>query len=216
MLALVPGADPRQHGNGEQRSQRKPGETRLSARNDNPCGQQRTHGAARIAADLENGLRQPMTAARGEARDARGLGMKNRRSRTDHRSGDQHQGVIRRKRQSHHANERESHADAQRVGLRVFVGVDADERLQNRGADLIGQRDEADLHETQAEFALQQRIDCNDQRLHHVVQKVREADRAQNIEARRHCLALQRRRGSQCADSPRIACETLVHKCVPY
>ena len=76
----------------------------------------------------------------------------------------------------------------------MLVGVDADEGLQHGCADLIGQRDRADLHETQVEFALQQRINRDDQRLHHVVEKVREADGAQNLEARLRSVGDRERR----------------------
>src|SRR5579863_615587 len=70
----------------------------------------------------------------------------------------------------------------------MLVGIDADDRLQHRGADLIGEGDHADLHETQMKLALEQRVDRDDQRLHHVVQKMREADRAQYLEAGRRRL----------------------------
>ena len=68
----------------------------------------------------------------------------------------------------------------------MLVGINADDRLQQRRADLVGQRDRADLRETQVKFALEQRIDGDDQRLHHVVEEMREADGAQHIEARLH------------------------------
>ena len=65
------------------------------------------------------------------------------------------------------------------------VGVGADQRLQYRCADLVGQGDRADLGEAQAELAFQQGIDRNDQRLNEIVEKVREADCPQQVEARR-------------------------------
>jgi hypothetical protein len=43
--------------------------------------------------------------------------------------------------------QRAAHADHHRIGHRVLVGVVADERLQQRGGDLEGQRDQADLAE---------------------------------------------------------------------
>src|SRR5579863_8229626 len=84
----------------------------------------------------------------------------------------------------------------------MLVGVYTDDRLQHRGADLVGEGDHADLHETQAELALEQRINRDDQRLHHVVQKMREADRAQYLEASRRRLL----------GSAWICGDTLVHK----
>ena len=200
MLAFVPCAHLCQHGDGEHRGERKPRETRLSVRNDDPGGEQRTHRAARIAAHLENRLRQAVAAAGSQPRNSRGFRMKDRRARPDQRRGRQHARVVRRECQSRHADQGEAHADAQGVRLRMLVRVNADERLQDRSADLIRQRDHTDLHETQVEFAFQQRIDRDDQRLHHVVEKMRETDGAQNIEARfappasrRICAALGRR-----------------------
>ncbi len=65
--------------------------------------------------------------------------------------------------------------------LRVLVGVAAHHRLQHGGANLIGERDDADLREAQCELALQQGIDGDDQRLDHVVEEVREADGAEHV-----------------------------------
>ena len=69
-------------------------------------------------------------------------------------------------------------------GLGWLVRIDADHGLQHRCADLVCQCDRADLHEIQLKLALHQRIDRDDQRLDHVVEKVRKADRAQDPEAR--------------------------------
>ena len=66
--------------------------------------------------------------------------------------------------------------DGQRVGLRPLVGVEADDRLQQRRGELIGERDEADLPEVELEARLQHRIDRRQQRLQHVVQQVADAD----------------------------------------
>jgi hypothetical protein len=59
----------------------------------------------------------------------------------------------------------------------VPIGVQADQRLQDRRGHLVHQRDDADLAEAQAEIRLQIRIDGRQQRLHHVVEQVTEADR---------------------------------------
>ena len=87
---------------------------------------------------------------------------------------------LRRDRHQQQTREREAHADRQRIRLRMLVGIDADQRLQQRRRDLVGQRDQADLPERQREVALQHRIDRQDQRLDHVVEQVREADRAEH------------------------------------
>src|ERR1700680_1479971 len=98
----------------------------------------------------------------------------------------------------------------------VLVRVDADERLQDGSTDLIGQRDYSDLHETQVELALQQRVYRDDQRLHHVVEEVRETDDAQNVEARLRRVVGRVRGATGCRNARRIGGETLLHKPVPY
>ncbi len=55
----------------------------------------------------------------------------------------------------------------------------------NEATDLIRQCDRADLREAQVKLAFEQRIDGDDQRLHHIVEEVREAERAQQFETRR-------------------------------
>jgi hypothetical protein len=72
------------------------------------------------------------------------------------------------------------HADRQRIGLRLLVGVVADHRLEQRGRELEGQRDHADLREVERVGVLQDRIHRSDQRLHGVVEEVREADAGQH------------------------------------
>ncbi len=86
--------------------------------------------------------------------------------------------------QQEHARERERHADRQRIRLRPPVCVEADDRLQQRGGELVGQRDQTDLAEIEVEAALEDRIDRRQQRLHHVVQQVAEAQRRQDAECR--------------------------------
>ena len=52
----------------------------------------------------------------------------------------------------------------------------ADHGLQQRRRELIGQRDEADLREVELKRVLQHRIDRGQQRLHHVVQQMADAE----------------------------------------
>ena len=61
-----------------------------------------------------------------------------------------------------------------------MVGGQANQRLQQRRRQLVGQRDEADLHKAQVKVALEDRVHRQNQRLHHVVDHVRGADGAQN------------------------------------
>ncbi|MEY9189068.1 hypothetical protein ABH987_002696 [Bradyrhizobium ottawaense] len=74
------------------------------------------------------------------------------------------------------AEEGRGHADRQRIGLCLLVGVMPDHRLQQRGRELKGERDHADLREVERVGVLQDRIHRGDQRLHGVVEEVREAD----------------------------------------
>jgi len=83
------------------------------------------------------------------------------------------------------------------------VGEVADRRLQQRSSELERQRDHADLGKIQCVIVLQDRIDRRDQRLHGVVEEMREADPGQHhigrprggrlcSEARRHVQHLHR------------------------
>ena len=74
----------------------------------------------------------------------------------------------------------------------MFVGVDPNDGLEDRRAHLIGKGDRADLHEAQRELTLENRVNGDDQRLNHVVEKMRKADRAENFEARRLRFGLVR------------------------
>lgn len=70
----------------------------------------------------------------------------------------------------------------------MAVGVEADERLKDRGGQLKRERDHPDLKEAQRVSLFQQWIDGRNQRLHHIVQHVRQTETDQN----RKCC---RRRG---------------------
>ena len=55
------------------------------------------------------------------------------------------------------------------------VGILPDERLKHGRSDLEHQRDDAYLCESEAEFVFQQRIECRNDRLDHVVQQMADA-----------------------------------------
>ena len=61
-----------------------------------------------------------------------------------------------------------------------MVGVEPDQRLQQRGGELEREGDQADLGEIQRERGLEHRIHRRQQRLHHVVEQVAEADGEQD------------------------------------
>ena len=103
--------------------------------------------------------------------------MKHRRAEANERRPDQQQKIVPGIRQDDEANQGRPHADGQRVGQRPLVGVEPDERLQQRGGHLEGQRQQPDLAEIEAVIALQQWIGRRQQRLHHIVEQVAEAHR---------------------------------------
>jgi len=116
-----------------------------------------------------------MPAARGHARYAGSFRMKDRGADADRRRSDDNAEKVMRRGEQQQAAEGKAHADCQRIGLGLSVGIDADERLQQRGGQLEGQGDQADLTEVEAEFFLEDRIDGREERLNRVIQKVREA-----------------------------------------
>ena len=129
-----------------------------------------------IAADLKQRLRETM---RGRPRPcARRARIPDGTPMSPCRAGraDQQHRIAMREREHQQADQREHHAAGQRQRRRAPVRIKPDERLQHRRGDLIDQRDEADLTEVEVEIRLQIRIDRRQQRLHHVVEQVAEAD----------------------------------------
>ena len=102
--------------------------------------------------------------------------MKDRGPEPDERRREQDRSEVRAEREQHHAAQREHHARGERVRLRPPIGVEADQRLQQRRRDLVHERDQTDLAEAQTEVLLEDRIDRRQQRLHHVVQQMAEAE----------------------------------------
>ncbi len=118
--------------------------------------------------------------AAGHAGDPRGLGMEDRRADADQPGAADQQPVARRHGQQQQPGQRRSHRHRQRPGEGMAVGDHADHRLQQRGGDLEAEGQKSDLPEIQREFGLQHGIECRQQRLHHVVQQVAEADRGED------------------------------------
>ena len=79
------------------------------------------------------------------------------------------------------ASERDDHAERQQIGQGALVGIETDPWLQQRGGDLIDQRDPADLAEAQMIFILEHRVNRREHGLDQVVQKMREGDGADNL-----------------------------------
>src|ERR1700738_3480373 len=78
MLAPVPSPHVPEYDDRDQGGEAEPADAGPPVRDDDPGGEQRAHGASRVAADLEYRLRQPVASARRQTSDPRGLGMKNR------------------------------------------------------------------------------------------------------------------------------------------
>lgn len=161
----------------------------LPERHDDQGGEHRPHRGAETAAELKHRLRKTVAAAGGKPRDACGFGVKHRRAETDKRGGDQDDEILVRGAEQQQAEEGRGHADRQRVRLRLLVSVMANHRLEQRGRELEGQRDHADLRKIERVGVLQDRIHRGDQRLHGVVEEVREADAGEHDIGRpRGCL----------------------------
>jgi len=70
----------------------------------------------------------------------------------------------------------------------MAIRVEPDNRLQQRACKLQHERDEAHLREIELEVLLEDWIDRGDQRLHHVVEEMAEAERRENFKCRGHAL----------------------------
>ena len=97
--------------------------------------------------------------------------------------------------QQKQAAERHGHANRQRIGLRIFVGIEPDQRLQQRAGELEGKRNQADLAEAEPERRLDDRVDGRQQRLNGIVQQVRAAEHQEQREKSRLGIRRAVRRG---------------------
>ena len=173
----------------------------LAVRDHDQGHEQRPDRLAGVAADLEQGLGEAVAAARREPGHARGLGVEDGAADADQRRGQQHGAEAAGERQDQHAEEGRGHAERQREGLRMLVGVEPDQRLQHRGRELEDQRDDADVDEVERQRLLHQRIDRGQHRLHRVVEEMARAHREQD---RQHGRARRpRRRRPRCSPPSR-------------
>ena len=152
----------------------------LAARQDEEDDKQGSNRGADISADLEDRLRKAMGAAGREAREARGFRVEDRRSHPEQRRPGDDGGIVRRISQGDERRSRDAHADGQGKGQGMTVRVKPDEGLKDRGGELIGERQEADLREAQVEARPEDRIARGEQRLGRVVQKMADARGEEN------------------------------------
>ena len=176
----IPLADAVEDDRGDRGGGGEPRHRPLTVRYHDQRGEQRPERLPRVAADLEHRLREAEAPARGHPRDPRGFRVKHRRADADHRRPDEQQAVASGGGENQQADEGRAHPGDQRKRFGVLVGVESDHRLQQRGGELEGQGEQADLAEIEAVVALQHRIDRGQERLHHVVQHVAEAQRDEN------------------------------------
>jgi len=160
----------------------EPGNTALAVRQHDKRRKQRTEGGARVAAHLKERLRKAMLAAGCDARNARRFRMKDRRSCSNDGRSQQQQAECWRQRQHQNSRERKAHSHCERIRHGPLVGVEPDQRLQKTCHHLVGERQQSDLAEVQMKGALENGIDRRQQRLHHVIDEMADADRGQDAQ----------------------------------
>jgi hypothetical protein len=129
-VRLVPGTDAAQDDHRDEGNDAEPGDAALTVGQHDERRQQRSCRRPGVPADLKERLREAVPAARGQTRDARGFRVENRRPDADECDCDEDGHVGRRARQQEQADQRESHADRQRIGPWPPVRDQPDERLE--------------------------------------------------------------------------------------
>ena len=185
-VTAIPAPDDGENADAEEGQERKPHDGRLAPRDHDERGQQRPERAPGITADLKERLRKSMPSARTKMSDARRFRVKYGRTHSNKRDRHQNQRQAAGESEQDESDEREAHSDGERVRLWPTIGVETDERLQDRGGELIHQCDQADVSEVELERFLQHGINRRDQRLHRVVQQVRETEGRENRQDRGH------------------------------
>ena len=181
-LCFVPAADPGENDHAEEGGDGEPGGSALADGQDNESDEKGADGGAGVAADLEERLGETVLASGGEAGDAGGFRMEDGGADADEGGGSEEEGEGGGDGEEEESGEGEDHADGEGEGHRATVGIAADEGLQEGGEDLVGHGDEADLAEIEIEGALENRVHGREQRLHHVVEHVADADGAEDSE----------------------------------
>jgi hypothetical protein len=179
---LVPAAHAPEHRDRDERHDGEPRQASLPVRQDDEGGQERTERGTRVAADLEQRLREPVLPARCQPRDARRLRVKHGRANPDQGGRREHHAVVACDRQQQQSRQREAHADGERLRRGAAIGVVADHRLQQRRRRLVDQRDQADVAEVELKRLLEDRVDRRQQRLDHVVEQMADAQRTEDGE----------------------------------
>ena len=159
----------------------------LSEGQDDERCEQRTECRTAVAAHLEDRLCETFLAARRQLRHARRRRVEHGRAKAYDAHSQQYEQIVLGERKHEQSGEREAHANGERIGARMAVGRQSGEGLQNGGCHLKDERYDADLREREVELVLEDRIDRRNDRLYHVVQKVRYATNDEHVIDRALC-----------------------------
>ncbi len=163
-MAAVPVSDADEDEDGKQDGDGEPCGADLSVGKDDESRKQGADRRTGVAADLEEGLSEAVLAAGGESGYPGGFGVEDRGTHADDGGGDEEYGKAGRYGEQENSGQREDHADGERVGHGFLVGKVADDGLQERGDDLVGEGDETDLGEAEMEGDLEDGVDRGEQR----------------------------------------------------
>ena len=149
----VPDADVPQDRTGQQRQQREQRETRLPEAHDHERGGERPAAWPVLPPTWNIDCARPWRPpdAMRATREASGWNTEDPMPISAAPSSTR---ILAGARQHHQAGKREQRAAGQRERRGSSVRIGADERLQQRGGDLVDQRDQADLPEVQAQVGL--------------------------------------------------------------
>ena len=159
----------------------------LSEGQDDERREQRTERRTAVAAHLKDRLRKTLLAARRQLSHARRRRVEHGRAKAHDAHSQQYEQIVLGERKHEQSGEREAHADGERIGARMAVGRESGEGLQNGGCHLKDERYDTYLREREVELVLEDRIDRRNDRLYHVVQKVRYATDDEHVIDRALC-----------------------------
>jgi hypothetical protein len=182
VTGFVPAAHAEEDDDSDDGGDGEPGHSFLSLREDDEGSEERPDGGAGVSSDLEEGLGEAVLSSGGHAGDAGAFRMKDRGAHADEAGADQEPVEGRGDGEQEEAAEGEGHPGGEGVGLGALVGELADDGLEEGGDDLVGESEEAEVGEVEVKLALEDRVDRREQRLHHVVEEVAEADGGEDAE----------------------------------
>lgn len=171
-IQVIPSAHVSQYHHSRECNHPKPADVFLPERHYNERRQQRPAGAACIAPYLEDGLGQAFPAPRRQVSYPRGFRVKDGGTHADEADRQQDMDIIRCKGQEQQARQRKEHSQRQGARSRVFIGVEAYNRLQQRSRQLKYEGDHPDLRKGERIILLQKRVHRRDNRLDNIIQQM--------------------------------------------